>query len=107
MTHTYEELQKMTIDALREIAKGLDDESVQGYTQMNKDHLLPALCRALGIEAHAHHEVVGINKRAIKAEIRRLKEDRDKALEAHDRTQLKGALRKIHQLKRRIRRATH
>jgi hypothetical protein len=107
MTHTYEELHKMTIEALREIAKGLEHESVQGYTQMNKEHLLPALCKALGIEAHAHHEVVGLDKRSVKTEIRKLKEDRDKALEAHDRAQLKVALRKIHRLKRRIRAATH
>ena len=106
MSHTYEDLHKMTIDALREIAKGLDHESVKGYTQMNKEHLLPALCKALGIEGHAHHEVVGINKGAIKAKIRQLKEERSKALEGHDRAQLKVVLRTIHHLKRQIRAAT-
>src|SRR5439155_22610734 len=56
VTLTYEDLKKKTVAELRDIAKGLTHEAVQGYTQMNKDHLLPALCKALGIE-HAHHHV--------------------------------------------------
>jgi hypothetical protein len=50
MAMTYEELHKKTVAELRDIAKSLDHEAVQGYTQMNKDHLLPAVCKAL--EAH-------------------------------------------------------
>ena len=59
----------LTIWDLREIAKGIDHEAVKGYTQMNKDHLLPALCKALGIEyhKHPHHEAVGIDKPKLKA----------------------------------------
>jgi hypothetical protein len=106
MTYTYEELHKKTIDDLREIAKGLGEEAVKGFTQMNKEHLLPALCKALGIEAHVHHEVVGIDKRGVKDEIRRLKTERAKALEAGNRKELKGVLRRIHRLKRQIRAAT-
>ncbi len=107
MSHSFEELKKKTIDELREIARGLDHEAVHGFTQMNKEHLLPALCRALGIEAHAHHQAVaGFDKAAIKARIRRLKVDREKALEAHDPGQLKEVRRQIHDLKRRIRSAT-
>ena len=56
MAHTYEELSKMTVAQLREIAKGLDDSSLRGYTQLNKAHLLPAVCKALGVETHEHHE---------------------------------------------------
>jgi hypothetical protein len=37
---TYEDLKKKTVAELREIAKGLTHDAVQGYTQMNKDHLL-------------------------------------------------------------------
>ena len=48
MAHTYEELSKMTVVELRDIAKDVDHEAVQGATQMNKEHLLPALCKALG-----------------------------------------------------------
>jgi predicted enzyme related to lactoylglutathione lyase len=49
---------------------------------MNKDHLLPALCKALGIDTHEHHAVVGIDKPAIKAKMRELKAKRDSALES-------------------------
>ena len=73
---------------------------------MNKEHLLPALCTALGIEAHAHHEVVGIDKAGVKAKIRELKGVRDSALGSGDATAAKRARRRIHRLKRRIRRAT-
>src|SRR5262245_19308775 len=106
MAHSYEELKKKTVDQLREIAKGLEHEAVKGYTQMNKEHLLPAICKALGIEAHAHHEVVGIDKKALKAQLHALKADRDKALGAHDSKQLKSVRRRMHRLKRRIRAAT-
>jgi DNA-binding IclR family transcriptional regulator len=103
MAHTYEELKGKTIAELREIAQTLTDEAVQGYSQMNKDHLLPALCRALGIDTHEHHVVVGIDKPAIKAKMRELKKQRDAALEAHDPLTIKGLRRQIHNLNRQIR----
>jgi hypothetical protein len=105
-TYTYEELHKKTMAQLREIAKGIEHEAVKGYTQMNKDHLLPAICTALGIEAHEHHVVLGVDKGTLKAEIRKLKLERDKAIEAHDHKELKVIRRKIHHLKRRIHAAT-
>lgn len=37
--YTYDELKHMNVKDLRDIAAGLNDESVQGYTQMNKDHV--------------------------------------------------------------------
>ena len=106
MAHTYEELHKMKVDQLREIAVEQDDERLQGNSQMNKDHLLPLLCEVLGIEAHAHHEVVGIDKRAIKDRIKAFKADRDKALEDRDKAGLKQARRQIRRLKRRLHKAT-
>jgi hypothetical protein len=106
MAYTYDELHTKTLAELREIAKGLEHDAVKGFSQMNKDHLLPALCQALGIEAHVHHHVVGIDKTAMKAEIRKLKEARAAALTDHDQAQLKVVRRKIHRLKRRIREAT-
>jgi hypothetical protein len=106
MTYTYEQLGHKTIDELREIAKGIEHDAVKGYTQMNKEHLLPAIMTALGIERHAHHEVVGLNKTAVKAEIRKLKLERAKALEKDDHEALRLVLRKIHRLKRQIRAAT-
>ena len=106
MAHTYEELSKMTVAQLREIAKGLDDSSLRGYTQLNKAHLLPAVCKALGLETHEHHEVEGLDKGQIKGKIKELKLERAAALEAHDSKQLKVVRRKIHGLKRQLRRAT-
>lgn len=105
MAYTYEELKHMTLADLREIAKGSEHEAVQGYTQMNKEHLVGALANALGIQ-HTHHDVVGIDKASIKARIRELKTKRAEALEAHDHAQLKTVRRTIHRLKRRINKAT-
>ncbi len=108
MAHDYEELKRKTIEQLREIAKDLDSEAVKGYTQMNKDHLLPAVCRALGIEfhKHPHHEARGIEKGSIKARMRTLRDERKKAIEAGDHAKLKAVRREYHRLNRRIRAAT-
>jgi len=106
MSHTYEELKHKTVAQLREIASGLEHEAVKGASQMNKEHLLTALCTALGIDMHAHHEVKGVDKSALKVKIRELKKQRDGALAAHDHKQLKSVRREIHHLKRMIHRAT-
>src|SRR5262245_46537972 len=102
-TYTYHDLKLKTIQELRDIAKDVEHEAVQGFSQMNKDHLLPALCKALGIEAHEHHDVQGVDKPAIKAKMRALKKQRDAALEAHDHDNLKSLRRHIHRLNRQIR----
>ena len=104
MAYTYHDLKEKTIQELREIAKGVDNQdAVQGYSQMNKDHLLPALCKALGVPIHEHHDVIGIDKPAIKAKMRELKKKRDSAIEAHDHDLLKSVRRQIHSLNRQIR----
>ncbi|HEV8345895.1 MAG TPA: hypothetical protein VGQ16_04950 [Vicinamibacterales bacterium] len=104
MAYTYHDLKGKTIQELREIAKGVENQdAVQGYSQLNKDHLLPALCKALGIDTHEHHTVTGIDKPAIKAKMRELKQQRDAALEAHDSDTLKSVRRQIHRLNRQIR----
>ena len=105
MAYTYEQLKHMTVAELREIAKGTDGEIVQGYTQLNKEHLVGALAKALGIQ-HEHHEVVGVDKAAIKSRIRELKQKREAAIAAHDHVELKTVRRTIHRLKRRIHKAT-
>ena len=105
MAYTYEQLKHMTLADLREMAKGSEHEAVQGYTQMNKEHLVGALAKALGIQ-HTHNDVVGIDKSTIKARIRELKMERAAALEAHDRAKLKAVRRNIHRLKRQIHKAT-
>jgi hypothetical protein len=108
MAHTYEELKGKTIDDLREIAKGIEHEAVKGYTQMNKEHLLPALCKALGIEyhKHPHHAAVGIDKSKLKARMHALRAEKAKAIEGRDNKKLKALRREYHRLNRRIRAAT-
>ena len=104
MAYTYHELKEKTIQELREIAKGVENhDAVQGYSQLNKDHLLPALCKALGIPAAEHKEVTGIDKPAIKKKMKDLREKRQAALEAHDGDRLKRIRRQIHHYNRQIR----
>lgn len=104
--HTYEDLHNKTVAQLREIAKETDHEAVRGYSTMHKEELIQALCTALGVEAHVHHEVVGLDKKKVKARIRKLRAERDAALEAKDGAELKRLRRQIHRLKHRLRAAT-
>lgn len=106
MAYTYEELKHKTLAQLRDIAANTEHEAVQGYTQLNKEHLLVALCKAYNIDMHAHHVVIGINKSKIKTKIKELKKKRADAIEVHDRKELKAVRRRIHRLKRAIHRAT-
>lgn len=106
MAHTYEELKTKKVDDLREIAKGIEHEAVQGYTQLTKPKLLEAICSALGIDPHEHHEVVGVEKKSIKAKIRALKVKREEILSSSSRDGLKQVLRDLHRLKRQLRKAT-
>jgi hypothetical protein len=99
MAHTYDELKGMTVAELREVAK----DTITGSSQMNKEHLLPVLCRALGIEMHEHHEVHGIDKSAIKSQMRALKAERDRALDTHDHVRLRSIRRQMHHLNHQIR----
>ena len=103
MAYTYHDLKSKTVQELRDIAKDVQHDAVQGHSQMNKDHLLPALCKALGIDAHEHHAVSGIDKPAIKLKMRELRKKRDQAVEAHDGAALKSVRRQIHRLNRQIR----
>jgi len=100
---TFEALKKKTVAELREIAKGITHDAVQGYTQMNKEHLLPALCKALGIEGAHHHVESGFHKSAIKARMKTLHAERDKAVEAHDSAKLKAVRTELHTLNHRLR----
>ncbi len=104
--YSWEVLHKKTVSELRDIAQGIEHDALQGYSTMHKEQLVPAVCEALGIEAHAHHEVVGINKGQVKDKIKALKVERQAALEAGDHAQLKLLRRRIKSLKRKIRRAT-
>ena len=104
MTHTFPELKHKTLAELREIAAEITP-AVQGYTQMNKDHLLVAICNALQIDMKVHHEVKGIDKGAVKAKIKEWQKKRDEALAARDRKSLKLALDHIHNFKHQLRKS--
>jgi DNA-binding IclR family transcriptional regulator len=106
MAYTHHELKHKTLAELRDIAKDIEHEAIQGYTQLNKEHLIVALCTALSIDMHEHHVVVGIDKAAVKLRIRELKKRRETVIAAHDHTQLKAVRRRIHRLKRQMHKAT-
>ena len=99
--YDFHELKHTKVADLREIASKLDPP-VEGYTQLNKDHLIEKICKQLGIEMHEHHEVQGIDKAPIKKQIRELKKSRDEAIAAKDASKLKDVRRRIHRLKRRL-----
>ena len=105
MAHTYEELKKKTVAELRDLAQGLEHEAVQGYTQMNKDHLLPALCTALGIDAHEHHAAAIAEKAAIKARMREIKAACDEAKGAGETGRLRTLRRQYHALNHELRKS--
>ena len=104
MADTYHDLKEKTVAELREMAKDIDHEAVLGFRQMHKEQLLLSVCRALGIDTIEHHHAVGIDKPALKAKIRALKQQRLQALEAKDHALLKNVRRQIHRINRDIRR---
>ena len=106
MAHTYEELYKMTVAQLREVAEAQGSDDLKGFKSMHKAPLLQLLCTVLGVDAHEHHTASGIDKAAIKAQMRDLRVARNTAIEAHDHNALKIVRRKLHSLNRKIRRAT-
>jgi len=105
MEHTFKELKNKTVDQLREIAQGIEHEAVQGYTQLNKDHLLDAICKALNIDMHERHQVVGIDKANVKVQIKALKKDRDKFLEERNYAELIKVRKELKKLKNKLRKA--
>ncbi len=105
MAHTYEELKKKTIAELRDLAKDIQHEAVQGYTQLNKEHLLPALCKALGIDSHAHHAAAIAEKAAVKARMREINTEKAKALESGDHDLVRQLRRQYHRLNHSLRTA--
>jgi rubrerythrin len=107
MQYTFDQLKGMTVAQLREIASGLEHDKIKGYTQLNKEHLLTALCTALNVDTHTRHKskLAGKDKAGIKAHLKELRERRDAALEAHDHAVLKAIRREMHSTKRSLRKA--
>ena len=69
--YDFHELKHTKVADLRDVASKLDPP-VEGYSQLNKDHLIEAICKQLGIEMHERHEVQGLDKEPIKRQIREL-----------------------------------
>lgn len=107
MAYTYEELKGKNITELREIAKGLNHDAVQGYTQLNKDHLLPAICKALGIDARAHHVAHGELKAKAKSRMKELRAKRQEAIQNKNHDALKSIRREYHHLNHQLRVDAH
>lgn len=106
MEYTFHDLKHKKLVDLKEIAKEIEHEAVQGYTQMNKDHLLEAICKALNIDMFEHHVAKGLDKTGIKSRIKALKEQRAKAIEAKDHKKLKSIRKRIKRLKKKLRQAS-
>ena len=103
MAYTYEQLNKMTVAELRKIADGIDHEAIHGHATMHKEKLVPALCTALGIEGHVHHQAKISGKSSLKLEIRNLKKKRSAAVASKDYTQLRDIRQHIHDIKVKLR----
>lgn len=103
MTYTFEQLKSKTLADLRDIAQGLDPETVKGWSQMNKDHLLPLIAQALRVDMHVHRHVEGLDKASLKAQLHALKAARDAAIAEGDHARLHALRRQRHHLNRRIR----
>ncbi|MBN1945836.1 MAG: hypothetical protein JW797_09170 [Bradymonadales bacterium] len=101
-TWDWHKLQKQKVDNLRDIAK--DIPGVAGVTAMKKEELIEVVADHFGVQ-RPRRVITGIRKEEIKREIRDLKKERDKALEAHDSVELKRIRRSIHKKKRTLRQA--
>jgi hypothetical protein len=101
--YTYEQFKNMTVVQLREIVPTLPDQApLEGFSTMHKDHLLPLMCKVLGI--HIHQAAVGTAKSKMKATIHQLKAKRDKLIAEGKTDQLSMVQHQIHVLKRKLRR---
>jgi hypothetical protein len=102
MDYTFHDLKKKKVSELRDIAAEIEHEAVQGATQMNKEHVLEAICNALGIDMFEHHVSTDSHKTEIKAQIKSLKVKRDEAVAEKNKDEAKIIRRKIHHLKRKL-----
>ena len=81
-------------------APGMADE----YARYLFEHGIKPLAEtALHVEMLEHHVAVGLDKEAVKEKMRALKEERQRALEAHDHPSLKSIRRQMHHLNHQIR----
>lgn len=96
----WHQLEKMKVTDLRDLAK--EKTKIEGVVGMDKPALVELLAQEMGIEKP--HKVAGWSKKGeIKAEIRGLKEVRQKAIESKDKELLRRTRHKIHRLRRQLR----
>jgi uncharacterized protein (UPF0216 family) len=100
----YQELLKTTVSRLRELLKEQDPE-IKGVSGLKKQELVDLLAAKLGVST-PHKVVAGVDKATLKAQIRTCKAQRDLAIQNRDRDGIKAARRQLHQLRRRLRKAT-
>jgi hypothetical protein len=100
----WKDMEKMTIVKLREEAMK-HQEQIKGVHGKSKAQLMGELAAILGIERPHHHfsETVVHTKENLKHKIHVLKEEREKLIAMKDHKQLHEVRRKIHTLKRQIR----
>lgn len=95
-------LEKMTATELRELAKEIPE--ITGAHGMNKAELVAGIKKARGIKDAPRRKNRG-SVREIKAQIQKLKRDRQAALEAQDERLAMICRRRISRLKKKTRRA--
>ncbi len=105
MDYTLKDLKKSTVAQLKEIAAGIDHEAVKDHADLKKGPLITAICKALGIDSPELHVAQGTDKASLKAKIKGMKKDREKAVDAHDHKKLKKIRREIKDLRNLLRRA--
>ncbi len=101
----YNELTKLTVVKLRELAHQFED--IKAAAGMHKEELIDVLCEKMSIEKPHHAVKTGVGRRKLKADIRGLKKARDEAIAAKDRKTLQKIRRKLHAKKRKLTRVTH
>ena len=95
-------LMKMTVKDLREIAKEIPE--ISGVHGMKKDELIEALREVKGIEAQAPKaKAKGVGE--LKSQIKKLKVQRQQAIEAKDKKMATICRRRISRLKKKTRQA--
>ncbi len=98
----YHELEKLTVAKLRELAHEFPD--ITGASGLHKEQLIDLLCQKMGIEK-PHRVAVGVDKAAIKTQIRALKKERDEVIARKDRVKLAEIRRRMHLLRRDLHKA--
>ena len=99
----YHDLQKTRVNDLREMIKE-NFPDVLGVIGLKKVEMVNMLADKLGIEKPNKHVAAGLGKRAIKAEIRELKVQRETAKEENNIDDVVKFRKLIHRNKRKLRR---